>query len=167
MSFSMEGRSYWLIKTSPVSAGKQLVAKFLVVYLPTLFLGWFFLLVIAILQKVPPATVLYGLPSIALILAGLGGINMAFGVRGANLNWTDPRNMTDGVTGILGMILSIVYQLVAILLFFGAPIGLPLLGISSRTGEWIGLLVGGTVALLCTILPLVRVKDRIYWIGEE
>ena len=38
-------------------------------------------------------TILYGLPSVASILAGLGGINLALGVRGVNLTWTDPRKM--------------------------------------------------------------------------
>jgi hypothetical protein len=163
----MEGRSYWLIRTSPVSAGKQLVAKFLVVYLPTLILSWLFLLGIALMQRAPATTILYGLPSIALTLAGLGGINLALGVRGANINWTDPRHMTDGITGILGISLSIAYQLATLLLFFGPPVGLPLLGISEGAGQLTGLLAGGTVALLCTILPLVQVKDRVYRIGEE
>lgn len=167
ISFSMEGKSYWIIKASPVSAGKQLAAKFLIAYLPALILGWLFLLVIALLQKAPLVTILYGFPSAALILAGLAGINLAFGVRGANLNWTDPRQMDKGVAGCLGTITSLAYQLAILLLFFAPPIGLPLLQIKEGTGQFIGLLLGGTVALLCTIVPLVLVKDRVYQIGEE
>ena len=167
ISFSMEGKSYWIIKASPVSAGKQLVAKFLIAYLPALILGWFFLLGIALLQKVPPATILYGFPSVALILAGLDGINLAFGVRSANLNWTDPRRMSGGASGCLAMIISVAYLLVTLLFFFAPPVGLPLLNISEGIGQLIGLLVGGTLALLCTILPLALVKDRVYQIGEE
>jgi ABC-2 type transport system permease protein len=166
-AFSMEGRSYWILKTAPVSAGKQLTAKFLMSYLPALILGWIYLLGIAILQHTPFITILYGLPSIALILAGLGGINMALGVRSVNLAWTDPRKMENGVAGILGTIVSIVYQLVTLLLFFGPPLGFPLLGISEGAGMMVGMLAGGTVALLCMVLPLRLVKDQVNRIGEE
>jgi ABC-2 type transport system permease protein len=167
VGFSMEGKSYWILKSAPVSAGKQLAAKFLVAYLPTLALSWIYLLGVALLQHTPLATILYGLPAIALILAGLGGINLAFGVRGVNLTWTDPRKMENGVAGLLGVISSIVYQLITLLLFFGPPLGLPLLGISEGTGMLVGLLAGGAVALLCTILPIALVKESVYRIGEE
>jgi ABC-2 type transport system permease protein len=167
VGFSMEGKSYWMLKSAPLSAGKQLAAKFLMAYLPTLALSWIYLLGVALLQHAALITILYGLPAIALILAGLGGINLAFGVRGANLTWTDPRKMENGVAGVLGTIASIVYQLAALLLFFGPPLGLPLLGISEGTGMLVGLLAGGTVALLCTTVPIALVKERVYRIGEE
>ena len=65
------------------------------------------------------------------------------------------------------MIVSVAYLLATLLFFFLPPIGLPLLNISEGIGQLIGLLVGGTLALLCTILPLRLVKDRVYRIGEE
>ena len=167
VAFSMEGRSYWVLKTAPISAGKQLAAKFVMAYLPALILSWIYLLAIALLQRASLAILLYGLPSIALILAGLGGINLAFGVRSANLTWTDPRKMESGVTGLASTVASIVYQLVTLLLFFGPPIGFPLLGLSEGAGMVAGLLAGGTVALLCTFLPLALVRERVYRIGEE
>jgi hypothetical protein len=74
-------------------------AEFLMAYLTTLVLSWIYLLGVALLQHAPLATILYGLPSIALILAGRNGINLAFGVRGVNLVWTDPRKMEDGWPG--------------------------------------------------------------------
>jgi ABC-2 type transport system permease protein len=167
VAFSMEGRRYWILKTAPISPGKLLVSKFLMAYLPALILGWIYMLSIAILQHAPYAAILYGIPSLALILAGLGGINLALGVRSVNLTWTDPRKMENGLAGIAGTIVSISYQLVALLLFLGPPLGLPLLGISEGIGVLVGLFAGGTVAVLCTILPLVLVKERVYRIGEE
>jgi ABC-2 type transport system permease protein len=167
VAFSMEGRKYWILKTAPISAGKQLTAKFLMAYLPALILGSFYLLAIAIFQHTRLNTILYGLSSTALILAGLGAINLALGVCGVNLTWTDPRKMENGMAGILATIVSIVYQLVAMLLFFGPPLGLPLYGISAGVGMIVGLLAGGTLVLFCTILPLALVKERVYRIGED
>lgn len=166
VAFSMEGSSYWILKTAPLSAGKQLTAKFLMAYLPTLVLSWVYLLGIALLQKTSLATILYGLPAIAMILAGLCGINLAFGVRGVNLTWTDPRKMENGVVGVVGLIVSIIYQLVTLVLFFGPPLGFPLLGLSEGTGRWVGLIVGGIAASLSTILPLKSVVGRVSTIGE-
>ncbi len=167
ISFSMEGSRYWILKTAPVSAGRQLAAKFLMAFLPSLVLGWLYLLAVALLQKVPPSTILYGLPAIALTLAGMCGINLALGVRGVNLTWTDPRKMESGVAGCLGTVVSIAYLLGAMVLFFGPPVGSLMFGFSEGVGQAIGLLVGGAVALLCTFLPLRMVKDRVYRIGEE
>ena len=121
---------------------------------------------IALLQKIAPATILYGFLSVALVLVGLVGILLAFGVRGANLNWTDPRQMASGVSDYVGTIIGIAYFLIILLLFIAPPIGLPLLGAAESTGRLIGLLAGGLVALLCTLLPLAMVKDRVGRIGE-
>jgi len=115
ISFSMEGKSFWMIKASPVSAGKQLAAKFLVACLPSLGLGWLFLFVIVFLQRVPISTLLDGIPLTALFLAGLDGINLALGVCVANFTWTDPRHMVDEVAGYLGYIVDIAYLLVSFL----------------------------------------------------
>ena len=102
-----------------------------------------------------------------MILAGLCGINLAFGVRGVNLTWTDPRKMENGVAGLAGTIISIIYQLVTLVLFFGPPLGFPLLGISEQVGMLVGLLAGGALTLLSTFMPLNMIKERVSHIGED
>ena len=156
IAFSLEGKNYWILKTAPVNAGKLLVAKFYMAYLPALILAWIYLFGISILQHTAFTNLLYGLLSIALILAGLGGISLALGTRSVNLNWTDPRKMENGVVGTLGTIFSIVYQLITLILFLAPPLLLPLLGVPEEVGMLVGLILGGTVALLCTFLPLAR-----------
>jgi ABC-2 type transport system permease protein len=167
VAFSMEGMAYWILKAAPVNAGKLLTAKFWMAYIPSLFLGWFYLIGIAILQKPPLATILYGLPSIALILAGLCGINLAFGVQGVNLTWTNPRKMENGVASLFGTILSIVYQLITLLIFFGPPLVFPLIGITEEVGMAVGLVAGCVVTSISTFLPLKMIKNRVVTIGEE
>ncbi len=166
ISFSMESHSYWLIKTSPIRPWRLLASKFLMAYLPTLALAWVFLLVIALLQKMPPATVLYSLPAMALILAGLTGIDLALGVRGANFTWTDPRHMGGGGAGCLALIFGMIYIAVAALLFFGPPIAAPLLGMKEILGQGIGLVIGSAAALLCAFLPLRAVLPRVARLDE-
>jgi ABC-2 type transport system permease protein len=167
MSFSMESHSYWLLKSAPVSSARLLGAKFLVAYLPALGLGWLFLLAIAVLQKASAATILYGMAANALILAGLDAINLGFGVRGADFNWTDPRRLAGGAAGCLAQVLGFLYLLLAVVLFFGPPIAGPLIGISEGVGRWIGLVAGGGLAVLSTLLPLWTVRGRVARLGED
>ncbi len=167
VAFSMEGRAYWILKTSPINSRKMLQAKFLMAYLPSLILAWLYLVAIAILQKPPLPIVLYGLPSLALILAGLCGINLALGVRSVNLTWTDPRKMENGVAGVLGTFLSIVYQLLTLVIFFAPPLIFPMIGISEEIGMLVGFMAGCIVTLISTFLPLTMIKNRVATIGEE
>ena len=109
---------------------------------------------------------MFGLAVVALCFAGAAGVNLAFGVVGVNLAWEDPRQMTRGTTGCLGMVASAGYMLVTLALFFVPPIGLALLGRSETTGQLIGLVLGGSVSLFCAIVPPLLVRDRVPRIGE-
>jgi ABC-2 type transport system permease protein len=167
MAFSMEGRRYWMLKIAPVSAGKLLAEKFLMAFIPSLIIAWFYLIGIAILQKSPISAILYGMSSVGLILAGLCGINLALGVHGVNLNWTDPRKMENNVIGIMATVISIIYQMATLAVFFGPVLIFPVFGISDKLGMVAGMAAGGMLALICAYAPVIRVKNRIAQIGEE
>lgn len=171
MGFSQEGRQYWLVKTAPVSAGRLLLAKFCVAYLPTVVLGWLFLIAIALVQFAAHLNnnvggLLFGLPVVALCTAGAGGINLAFGVMGANLDWQDPRQMVRGSAGCLGSLIAMIYMGITLALFFGPPLVLALVGASEAIGQIIGLVLGGSVSLAVAIVPPWLVRDRVALIGE-
>jgi ABC-2 type transport system permease protein len=166
MGFSQEGRSYWLLKTSPVSASQQIAAKFLVAYLPTLALSWAYLLVTWLLQRSGISVFLYSLPVIALCIAGNAGVNLTFGITGANMDWEDPRQMQRTGSGCLSALASMIYLPVALLLFFAPPIGLMALGLPETLGQVIGLFLGGALSLTCAVVPLWLVRKRVYRLGE-
>jgi ABC-2 type transport system permease protein len=167
IAFSVEGKSYWVIKTAPVEARRQLAAKFLTTCIPSLVLSWLFLLVASLLKRVPAGLFFYDLGATTLLLAGLSGIVLSIGVRGVNLHWDDPRRISVALVDTAGIISTLVYVIVAIGLFFVPPISLPALGFPEWAGKLVGLLVGGSVALACAILPLAVVKNRVHRIGEE
>ncbi len=166
MGFSQEGKHYWLLKSAPVSANRLLIAKFMVAYLPTLALGWGFLVAISLVQGAGLASLLFGMPVVALTIAGGVGISLAFGVTGVNLEWEDPRHMTRSSAGCVGMLASAGGMLVSLTLFFGPPIGFVLLGWPETLGQLIGLALGGAASLACAILPPWLVRDRVPRIGE-
>jgi ABC-2 type transport system permease protein len=99
-SFSREGKNYWLLNVAPLKTGHLLTAKFIVAYLPSLIIGVLFLGIIYGVRSVPLATLPYALLVIAMLLGGLNGILLAFGVVAGRMDWEDPRR--QGVQGFAG-----------------------------------------------------------------
>ena len=166
MSFSQEGRSYWIVKCAPISTRRLLAAKFLVAYLPGLILGWGFVLVMSLAKPGAFGVLVFSLLVVALCNAGVAGINLAFGIAGANLTWDDPRRMAGGVSGCLGALVSGLCLALALLLFFGSVLSLSALGAPEWIAQLVGLALGGGFSLACVFLPLVVVRKRVALLGE-
>jgi ABC-2 type transport system permease protein len=164
-AFSREGRSYWLIKTSPVSVRSLLIAKYLVVYFPSLLILWFLVGMSALFNRADLGMLVYSLGVTALAIAGLAGINLAFGVTGAKLDWQDPRQMNNATTGCLGSLISFIFLGVVIVFFFGPPVLFYAFGLGETLGMWVGLAAGGILSLACAIFPLLLVRQRVDKIG--
>ncbi len=164
--FSQEGKQYWILKSSPVSANKLLLAKFLVAFLPSVLLSLVFLVLISFLQKAYLGVFLYGVPVVVLTIAGVAGLNLSFGVRGANLNWEDPRQMSRGTIGCLGTLVSLVFLGLSLVLFFAPPLLLPLVQLPEIFGQIAGLVLGGAFCLTATLLPPWLVRNKVAAIGE-
>jgi len=169
ISFSQEGKNYWLIKTAPVGIRRLILSKFLTAYTPSVLLGWIFLLGITLIDisnKSSLSIFLFGLPVIALCNAGITGINLAFGIRGANLNWEDPRHMSSGQVGCFAAIATLIYLPLILILFFAPPVAFSLFGLSIFIGQIIALMLGGIVSITCAVLPPWFVRGYIPLLGE-
>ncbi len=166
MGLSQEGRHYWLLKTAPLSASRLLTAKFIIAFLPPLALGWGFLLIISLVQRAGVAALLYDLLVVLFCIAGGAGIELALGVASANLEWDDPRRMMAGMTGCFGFLVGAIYLIVVLALFFGTPFGFAVLGWPTSAGQLVGLMLGGATSLVCAIVPLRLVSDRVARLGE-
>ena len=166
MSFSLEGKQYWLLKSAPVSTIRLITGKYLVAYLPTLFLCWTFLLITSMLQRVGLGVLSYSMVVVTLTVAGVAGVNLAIGVIGANFEWEDPRRIAQGSIGCLGALLSGLSILVCLLFFFGPPILFDLLGSNPAIGRLIGVVLGSAVSLGLLIVPLWLVRQRVPRLAE-
>jgi ABC-2 type transport system permease protein len=167
IGFSQEGKNYWILKTSPIGPIQLLAAKFLVAYLPGLFLGSLFMLVISLIRSTSVSMLLFGLAVVALSIIGAAGVNVAFGVVGVNLTWDDPRRMSSGLAGCVSVPASMLYMGVVVMLFFGPPVLLPALGLPEWAGQLIGLALGATFSLACAAIALGLVRNRVPRIGES
>jgi ABC-2 type transport system permease protein len=166
MAFSSEGRNYWMLKAAPVRAGHLLTAKFLVAYLPTLALGLVFLTGISLVQKIPLAGFLYSLVAVAMCLAGMNGVLLAFGVLGANFKWEDPRKMSAGSLGCLGQFLAMLYLPLAFGLFIGPLWLVSAFNWPQGYGYLAGFILGMVVTGICTFLPPWLVRGKVERLGE-
>jgi len=99
-------------------------------------------------------------------VAGVAGLNLAFGVVGANFEWEDPRRISQGAMGCLGALVSGVSLLACLLFFFGPPVLFEIFGFSIGIGRLIGLLLGIAVSLSLMIVPLWLIRQRIPRLAE-
>ncbi|MDR3577335.1 MAG: hypothetical protein P4L50_26025 [Anaerolineaceae bacterium] len=167
MGFSHEGKSYWILKSAPISSFQLVISKFIVAYIPSLMMGWLFILIIGLVRSTSPGTVIYNLLVVALCIAGVDGINLTFGIAGANFDWDDPRHMVSGLNGCFGAIASIAFLIVGLGLFLAPTIGLPLLGVPALFGQIAGLILGGIFCMACVLFPLRFVLGRVATLGEQ
>lgn len=73
--------------------------------------------VLAMVQRAALGDVLYGLLAVVMIVAGNAGMNLAFGIIGARLDWSDPRQMTSGSAGRLALLLGMGFEGLSMVLF--------------------------------------------------
>ena len=106
MAFAQEGKSFWMLKTAPLRVSQLVLAKFAAAFLPGLLLGWVFLVALAILQQAALSVLWFTAPAVALIIAGNTGLQLTFGITGANMDWSDPRQMMRSSAGCLSSIVS-------------------------------------------------------------
>ncbi|MGD0752319.1 MAG: hypothetical protein ABSA23_13045 [Anaerolineales bacterium] len=167
MAFSSEGKNYWMLKASPVKATHLLTAKFLMAYLPTLALGVIFMVAVSILQKASLAIFLYGLLATTLCQAGMSGILLAFGVAGANFNWTDPRRMNAGVIGCLGQALTALFLPIAFGFFIGPLLLMTIMNWPQVYGYLAGAVAGVAVSATAALLPPWLARKRVDRLNEN
>jgi len=166
MAFSQEGKSWWILKSSPSGPVRLLAAKYLVACLPGAVLGSAFVVGISILRGTSLGDVLFSLVVVALCYAAITGVNLAFGVVGANFEWDDPRRMVRGAAGCLSALASMLALGLCLVLFVGPVLGAGLLGLPPAAGQLAGILLGALACAACAVLPLVAVQNRVPLLGE-
>jgi len=166
MGFSQEGRSYWLLKTAPLSVGQLILAKYLVAYLPAAGLSLLYLGGVWLLGGGGLQAGLYALLATALAVAGCTGLNLAFGIVGANLTWEDPRQMQKTASSCLGAFITMIFMPIVLGLFLAPPVLFRIFDLPVILGQAAGLAMGSGLSLIAAILPPALARKRIERLGE-
>lgn len=93
IAVSSEGKSWWVLRSAPISWDALLFGKFLVSYVPFLVLSTAALLVVGVLRGWSPTGMLIGWVGIALIGTGIIAMALGMGALWARLDWDNPRQM--------------------------------------------------------------------------
>ena len=130
-AFSFEGRSYWAIKGSPISARDLVLGKFISAWVPMGLLGGGLVLMLdlargfndarlsdtallpALASGVGQGYILYAWFVVAVLGAGIIAISLALGAARPNLNWDSPHEMITPDLGCMSLVLYAGYAGVA------------------------------------------------------
>jgi ABC-2 type transport system permease protein len=168
---SMEGRAYWLLRSSPTSIREFIAGKFLVAYVPYLLVGGGLVLVLelarwisdaradgsfgfaAVFGALDPFLLGYAWFVVAVVGAGMLAMNLALGASRPNLRWDTPHEMLTPDLGCLSLVTYGAYGMIAgiALVIPAATMGFPVVDDSPAT--WIlgiGLGVGLTLIVIAT-----------------
>jgi ABC-2 type transport system permease protein len=165
LGFSHEGKSYWMLKAAPISPRQLLTAKFLTAYLPSLLICAVYVVILQLLKGTGPLSIIISLAAVALTLAGINGIYLAFGTRGAKFDWESPAQM-GGVVGCLGTLAGMLFVPVCFGLFIAPPLLAWFFNFPLLLGQMAGLLLGGTASLAAAFIPLGWVEKRVASLDE-
>ena len=166
MSFSQEGKQYWILKSAPVRPGEMMLAKWLVAVLPGVVIGSAVLLIAGIIQGVALSEIMFGFLVVVFTVAGNAGLNLTFGVLGVDLAWSDPRQMMAKSSGCLALLAGTLFQGIAVVLFFAPVFVVTLFELWAGWGYLAGLILGGGFCTAVAFVPPLLVLKRIPTIGE-
>lgn len=166
LAFSQEGKNYWILKAAPISTRQLLTAKFLVSFIPSALVCSIYVLVLEILKRDSPLSIIVSLISVCMMVAGLTGIYLALGTRGARFDWENPSQIFRAI-GCLGSLVGMLFLPVCFFLFIAPALLAPLFHLPAAIGRLAGLLLGGVASALAVIIPLSLVEKRVATLAEN
>jgi len=162
---SLEGKNFWMLKASPLRPRQLLAAKYLAAYIPALLVCSIYDLVLQILKGSDLWTLSLSLAVTALILAGVNGLYLGFGVSGARFDWDNP-NQVGRTVSCLGGLAGMAYVPFCFTLFAGPPLLAGFLDLPLIAGQLAGLGLGGLAGLAGALVPLLLVERRVPTLNE-
>jgi len=166
LGFSHEGRNYWMLKAAPISSWQLLASKFLVGYVPALVICVVYVLALEIIKGASAWSLLVAVLSVALALAGVAAVYLAFGTRGAKFDWDTPQQMNRGI-GCLGSLVGMLFVGVCFVLLLAPVLAATLLGLPAALGQAVGLVLcaGGCAAAM--VIAYKAVELHVPVLGED
>jgi ABC-2 type transport system permease protein len=168
LAFTREGRSYWMIKASPIPPGQLIFSKYTVSYLPALAFCLAYLGLAFAIRQLDLVFLPFSILVVALSMAGATAISLTYGIAGANLDWDGPhRQRLTGSAGCMVFIVVSLYLLLEVVLFLLPPGLWQVLGGGAPWYAYaIGLALGSAGAVLGLALSMWVAFRRIGKIGE-
>jgi ABC-2 type transport system permease protein len=162
---SLEGRTMWLLRSSPLSMRDLLWSKFWVGTIPLLFFAVGLVLITGLLMKVSPFIMTVSVITITMMTFGIAGLAIGFGTLFPRFDTENAAQIPTSFGGLLFMMASIV--LIGIVITLEArPVFSYLASVSFGSERssfemiW-GFGVSGLVCLFATLAPIKLALRRL------
>jgi ABC-2 type transport system permease protein len=165
-SFSLEGKQWWILKTSPIASRHLLLAKFLMTVTPSVVFGLGYMVVAAIFQPTTLISFIYQSLALVLILAAVSSLMLSMGIWGARFNWSNPQEVQGGGMGCLASLAGFAALGITGTVFGGTPYLARFLDIPAWIVYLAGFGIGFVICLLIGTLPLAVAARRLPKLGE-
>jgi len=108
-SVSMEGRSFWIVRTLPISFRRLLWCKYLIFFPPFLFFAQVLVFFSNKILQVPDFFLYLSIANILMISFALTGLGIGIGALLPNFKTDNPSQIAIGPGGVLYMFISFIY----------------------------------------------------------
>jgi ABC-2 type transport system permease protein len=171
---SLEGRAFWLVRSSPLGLKGYLWSKFWISFFPLLLLGETLIVLTNFFLGVHPVLAWTGAVFILLITLGVVGLGVGVGATYPRFNWENVSQIPAGFGGTIFMVLALSFVLVLLVIMWGPLYGIMIPLTQGRvvppevlTGAAVSGLLVVLVCLGVFLLPmefgLRRLADREVW----
>ena len=155
---SIEGESFWIVRSSPVKIRTLLWIKFCVYYVPLLLLTEILIIVSNILLHVTPFMMVLSVTTVFFMVPGIVSMGVGFGAAYPDFQSENPAQSVTSFGGLLFMILCAGFIATVIILEAG-PVYTVFMagfrGVSLSVLQWIWLVVSFSLVLLLCILAVI------------
>ncbi len=162
---SLEGRSWWLVRSSPLGMGELLWAKYWVGTLPLLVLALLIVGVTNTLLQVSVFMFAVSVGTITLMTLALGSLAVGFGTLYPRFETENAAQIPTSFGGLMFM-MTAVCLIGAVLVLEARPVysylySKSIAGEADPSELFIGFGLAAAVCLLCTFLPLHLARRRL------
>jgi ABC-2 type transport system permease protein len=162
---SLEGRTMWLLRSSPLPMGDLLWSKFWVGAIPLLFFAVILVLTTGVLMKVTDFIMIVSVLTITMMTFAIAGLAIGFGTLFPRFDTENAAQIPTSFGGLLFMMASIVL-IGAVITLEARPVFSYLASKSFGTlrdpmDMWIGFGASGLLCIVATLLPVHIARKRL------
>jgi ABC-2 type transport system permease protein len=117
-SISLEGRSYWFVRSSPLTINQLVLSKYMIFGLPIFFIGMLLVVMANLLLGVPNLMMLMTISASVFVLLAVISIVMGYGVGNPEFNYENVAKLALGFNAVTCVILSSTYIAICMSLLF-------------------------------------------------
>lgn len=152
-SVSMEGRSFWIVKTLPISIRRLLWSKYLIYFPPFLLFAQILVYFSNHILRVPPFFLYLSMANILGVAFALTGLAIGIGSLMPNFKTDHPSQIAIGPGGVLYMLLSFVY-LALMMIIQIRPVWYWVIASSDRIHNFVYVLAAILLTLIVGLVPM-------------